>query len=161
MVLFGELADGLGLVSVGLSQLDLVALQLALQLLDVGLQLGHAALPFPLSTLQTSSQLVLLLLQVLHVNEGREGQTFISLGTDLLCWLSSSSEIIEGGTKSETSQKKLCCVEDRKGWQLDPLNKTYCTTIKAQLSFYSRAKIAFLDFFLPPMQNSGFKFRCQ
>lgn len=147
MVLFGELADGLGLVSVGLSQLDLVALQLALQLLDVGLQLGHAALPFPLSTLQTSSQLVLLLLQVLHVNEGREGQTFISLGTDLLCWLSSSSEIIEGGTKSETSQKKLCCVEDRKGWQLDPLNKTYCTTIKAQLSFYSRAKIAFLDFF--------------
>lgn len=147
MVLFGELADGLGLVSVGLSQLDLVALQLALQLLDVGLQLGHAALPFPLSTLQTSSQLVLLLLQVLHVNEGREGQTFISLGTDLLCWLSSSSEIIEGGTKSETSQKKLCCVEDRKGWQLDPLNKTYCTTIKAQSSFYSRAKIAFLDFF--------------
>lgn len=147
MVLFGELADGLGLVSVGLSQLDLVALQLALQLLDVGLQLGHAALPFPLSTLQTSSQLVLLLLQVLHVNEGREGQTFISLGTDLLCWLSSSSEIIEGGTKSETSQKKLCCVEDRKGWQLDPLNKPICTTIKAQLSFYSRAKIAFLDFF--------------
>lgn len=147
MVLFGELADGLGLVSVGLSQLDLVALQLALQLLDVGLQLGHAALPFPLSTLQTSSQLVLLLLQVLHVNEGREGQTFISLGTDLLCWLSSSSEIIEGGTKSETSQKKLCCVEDRKGWQLDPLNKPFCTTIKAQLSFYSRAQIAFLYFF--------------
>lgn len=147
MVLFGELADGLGLVSVGLSQLDLVALQLALQLLDVGLQLGHAALPFPLSTLQTSSQLVLLLLQVLHVNEGREGQTFISLGTDLLCWLSSSSEIIEGGTKSETSQKKLCCVEDRKRWQLDPLNKPFCTTIKAQLSFYSRAQIAFLYFF--------------
>lgn len=147
MVLFGELADGLGLVSVGLSQLDLVALQLALQLLDVGLQLGHAALPFPLSTLQTSSQLVLLLLQVLHVNEGREGQTFISLGTDLLCWLSRSSEIIEGGTKSETSQKKLCCVEDRKGWQLDPLNKPFCTTIKAQLSFYSRAQIAFLYFF--------------
>ena len=80
MVLFGELADGLGLVSVGLSQLDLVALQLALQLLDVRLQLGHAALPFPLSTLQTPSQLVLLLLQVLHVNEGREGQIVISLG---------------------------------------------------------------------------------
>lgn len=69
VVLLRELADGLGLVPVGLPQLDLLALQLALQMLDVRLQLGHAALPLPLSTLQTPTQLVLLLLQVLHVDE--------------------------------------------------------------------------------------------
>lgn len=66
MVLLRELADGPGLVSVSLPQLDLVALQLALQLLDVRLQLGHAALPLALSTLQTPTQFVLLLCQVLR-----------------------------------------------------------------------------------------------
>lgn len=71
VVLLGELADGLGLVPVGLPQLDLVALQLALQMLDVRLQLGHASLPLPLSALQTPTQLVLLLLQVLLGNRGQ------------------------------------------------------------------------------------------
>lgn len=80
MVLLGELADGLGLVPVGLPQLDLLTLQLALQMLDVRLQLGHAALPLPLSALQTPTQLVLLLLQVLRVNEGQIGKpSFMTL----------------------------------------------------------------------------------
>lgn len=69
VVLLREFADGLCLVPVRLPQLDLVALQLALQMLDVRLQLGDAAFPLPLSTLETPTQLVLLLLQVLHVNE--------------------------------------------------------------------------------------------
>lgn len=69
MVLLREFADGLCLVPVGLPQLDLVALQLALQMLDVRLQLGDAAFPLPLSTLKTPTQLVLLLLQVLRVDE--------------------------------------------------------------------------------------------
>lgn len=69
VVLLGELAHGPGLVPVGLPQLDLLALQLALQMLDVRLQLGHAALPLPLSALQTPTQLVLLLLQVLRANQ--------------------------------------------------------------------------------------------
>lgn len=70
VVLFGELADCLGLVSVGLPQLDLVELQLTLQLLDVRLQVRHAAFPLPLSTLQPPPQLMLLLLQVLCVDGG-------------------------------------------------------------------------------------------
>lgn len=69
MVLLREFADGLCLVPVGLPQLDLVALQLALQMLDIRLQLGDAAFPLPLSTLKTPTQLVLLLLQVLRVDE--------------------------------------------------------------------------------------------
>lgn len=69
VVLLREFTDGLCLVPVGLPQLDLVALQLALQMLDVRLQLGDAAFPLPLSTLETPTQLVLLLLQVLQVNE--------------------------------------------------------------------------------------------
>lgn len=76
VVLLREFADGLCLVPVGLPQLDLVALQLALQMLDVRLQLGDAALPLPLSTLETPTQLVLLLLQVLRVNEGETVNTF-------------------------------------------------------------------------------------
>lgn len=71
VVLLGELAHGLGLVPVGLPQLHLLALQLALQMLDVRLQLGHAALPLALSALQAPTQLVLLLLQVLRVNRGK------------------------------------------------------------------------------------------
>lgn len=71
VVLLRELAHGLGLVPVGLPQLDLLALQLTLQMLDVRLQLGHSALPLPLSALQTPTQLVLLLLQVLRVNQGK------------------------------------------------------------------------------------------
>lgn len=71
MVLLRELADGLALVPVGLPQLDLLALQLALQMLDVRLQLGHAALPLPLAALEAPAQLVLLLLQVLWGTRGR------------------------------------------------------------------------------------------
>ncbi|TNN77635.1 hypothetical protein EYF80_012225 [Liparis tanakae] len=55
------------------NMLHLTELQLTLQLLDVRLQLGHAAFPLPLSTFQTPTQLMLLLLQVLHV-DGR-GET--------------------------------------------------------------------------------------
>lgn len=78
VVLLGEFADGLCLVPVGLPQLDLVALQLALQMLDVRLQLGDAAFPLPLSTLKTPTQLVLLLLQVLRVNETNNTSIYVS-----------------------------------------------------------------------------------
>lgn len=70
VILFRELADGLCLVPVCLPQLDLVALQLILQMLNVRLQLSHTALPFTLSTFEAPSQLVLLLLQMLSVEEG-------------------------------------------------------------------------------------------
>lgn len=78
VVLLREFADGLCLVPVGLPQLDLVALQLALQMLDVRLQLGDAAFPLPLSALKTPTQLVLLLLQVLHVNETVNAFIYVS-----------------------------------------------------------------------------------